>query len=344
MKKLLNISIFKFTFSVLIAFTFLASCKKNNNVTPAFTVSPGSGAGNDLVTVTGSNIGDLRSIVFDNGNISAALNPNFNTGSALLFRVPPNANVGDQHIIFTNASGYEFSVPFKVLAIPTINSAIPTEWEAGSTVTINGNYLATSNHVSIAGTSDVATIISATNTQLVIQMPASSVPSAKIAITNDAGTSTSTFSLINMDQQRKLFTEDYASDVQDWSWTLSHSNSTAFAVGGSVSLKQNFATGGFQGVSFHTGNVEDLSLYQSLSFWVKGGTDDNSLTASPDALASGSGSSFVFAAPANVWTHVVIPMGALGSGVNCQRFNFQIQGPTNSDQSLYFDNVILIKQ
>lgn len=343
MKKVLNMSIFKFTLSVLTAFIFFTSCKKDKEVTPTFTVSPGAGAGNDLITVTGSDIGDLRSIVFDNGNIAAALNPNFNTGSALLFRVPPNANVGDQYIIFTNASGYQFSVPFKVLAIPTISSAIPTEWEAGSTVTINGNYLATSTHVSIAGTSDVATIISASNTQLVIQMPASTVASAKISITNDAGTSTSTFSLINMDMQRKLFTEDYASGVQDWSWTLSHANSTAFAVGGIVSLKQTFATGGYQGVSFHTDNIEDLSLYQSLSFWVKGGADDNTLTASPDAVASGSGASMVVTVPANVWTHVVIPMSALGSGVTCQRFNFQILGP-DTDQVLYFDNVILIKQ
>jgi hypothetical protein len=329
--------------SVFAALAFLSSCKKDKEITPTFTVSPGSGAGNDLVTVTGSNIGDLRSIVFDNGNIPAALNPNFNTGEALLFRVPANANVGDQHIIFTNASGFQFSVPFKVLAIPTISSAIPTEWEAGSKVTINGNYLATSNTVSIVGTSDVATIISATNTQLVIQMPASTIASAKISITNDAGTSTSTFSLVNMDMQRKLYTEDYGPGVQDWSWTLSHANSTAFAVGGTTSLKQVFATGGFQGVSFHTDNVEDFASYQSLSFWVKGGTDDNSLKASPDAVASGTGATVTFPVPANVWTHVVLPIASLGSGVTCQRFNFQITGPTGADQTLYFDNVILVK-
>ena len=343
MKKIVSVSIVKFALSVLLASVFFISCKKDKEVTPTFTVSPGAGAGNDLITITGNNIGDLRSIVFDNGNVPAALNPNFNTGTALLFRVPPNANVGDQHIIFTNASGYQFSVPFKVLAIPTITAAVPSEWEAGSTVTIDGNYLATAYHVSIVGTSDTATIISATNTQLVLKMPASTVASAKITISNDAGSSTSSFSLINMDLQRKLYTEGYGSGVQDWSWTLSHANSTAFAVGGTTSLKQVFAAGGFQGVSFHTDNVEDFALYQSLSFWVKGGTDDNSLKASPDAVVSGSGSVVSFPVPANVWTHVVIPISSLGSGVTCQRFNFQITGPV-TDQTLYFDNVILVKQ
>jgi hypothetical protein len=343
MRKTLNKSFLKFTLSVLAVFILFASCKKEKTVIPDFSVSPGAGAGNDLITVTGTNIGDLRSIVFDNGNIPAGLNPNLNTGTALLFRVPPNANVGDQHIIFTNSSGYQFSVPFKVLAIPTINSAMPTEWEAGSTITINGNYLATATSASLVGATGTITILSKTATQIVLQMPASTAPSAKISITNDAGTSTSAFSLINMDMQRKLFTENYGAGVQDWSWTTSHSNSTTVAIGGTTSLKQDFAAGGFQGVSFHTDNVESLAAYQSLSFWVKGGADDNTFKVSPDAVATGSGATVTVTAPANVWTHVVIPASTLGSGVTCQRFNFQIDGPTNG-QSLYFDNVILIKQ
>ena len=174
-------------------------------------------------------------------------------------------------------------------------------------------------------------------------MPASTVPSAKISITNDAGTSTSSFSLINMDMQRKLFTEDYGSGVQDWSWTTSHSNSTDFAIGGATSLKQNFAAGGFQGVSFHTDNIESFADYQSLSFWAKGGADDNTIKVSPDAVASGTGATVTLTVPANVWTHLVVPISTLGSGVTCQRFNFQIDGPVNG-QTIYFDNVILIKQ
>ncbi|MEO8768560.1 MAG: IPT/TIG domain-containing protein [Ferruginibacter sp.] len=342
MTKIFTRPFLKIALCVLTASVFFASCKKDK-ITPTFSISPGEGAGNDLITVTGTDIGDLRSIVFDNGNIAAGLNPNFNTGSALLFRVPPGANVGDQHIIFTNSSGYEFSVPFKVLAIPTITSAMPTEWEAGSTIIINGNYLSTAISASLAGTTDAITIISQTATQMVLQMPASTVPSAKISITNDAGTSTSSFSLINMDMQRKLFTEDYGSGVQDWSWTTSHSNSTDFAIGGTTSLKQNFAAGGFQGVSFHTDNVESFADYQSLSFWAKGGADDNTIKISPDGLISGTGATVTVTVPANVWTHLEIPISTLGSGVTCQRFNFQIDGPVNG-QTIYFDNVILIKQ
>ena len=344
MIKIFKKPVLKFALSVLTAAIFLVSCDKDEKITPTYAISPGEGAGNDLITVTGTHIGDLRSIVFDNGNIPVGLNPNFNTGTALLFRVPPDANVGDQHIIFTNSSGYQFSVPFKVLAIPTIISAQPAEWEAGSNITIIGNYLATATSASLVGTSDPVTIVSQTATELVLQMPASTVPSAKISITNDAGSSTSSFSLINMDMQRKLFTEDYGVGVQDWSWTTSHSNSTDYAVGGTVSLKNNFAAGGFQGVSFHTDNVESYADYQSLSFWARGGADDNILKVSPDAVLSGTGATVSVTVPANAWIQIVIPISTLGSGgVTCQRFNFQIEGPVNP-QTIYFDNVILIRQ
>ncbi len=318
------------------------SCTKDHHVTPTVVkVSPDSGAGNAVITLTGSGLMDIRSAVFDVGNVPIAFNPNFNTEGAVIFRVPPTANVGTQHIVFTNSSGYQFSVPFTVLAVPSLTSAFPTEWEAGSTITITGNYLQNANHVALTGTTDTATIVSATATQLVISMPASTVPSAKITVYNDAGPSTSTFTLINMDQQLKFFTEDYGPGMQDWSWCTS-GKSTDFAVSGTTSLKGKFGAGGFQGLSFHWDDTIVISKYQSLSFWVKGGSSDNTLKVFPDAVISGTGSSTMVSVPSGVWTHITVPM-TLFSGVTCQRFDFQITGP-DADQTLYFDNVILIKQ
>ncbi len=321
-----------------------ASCTKDVHVTPTLkTITPDSAAGNTVITLTGSGLKDIQSAVFDLGNVPIAFNTNFNTDGAVIFRVPSGANVGTQHIVFTNSSGYQFSVPFTVLAVPTLESAFPTEWEAGNTVTITGNYLQTANHVSLVGTSDTGTIISATATQLIIKMPASSVPSAKLTVSNNAGSSTTTFSLINMDQQIKFFTEDYGPGMQDWSWDNS-SKSTAYAVSGTVSLKEVFTAGGSQGMSFHSDNVLNLSNYQSLSLWIRGGANDNTLKVFPDAVISGSAGSTNVTVPAGKWTHIVVPMSLAGfSAVTCQRFDFQITGP-NTDQTLYFDNVILIKQ
>lgn len=318
------------------------SCTKNTTITPTFkSITPDSAAGNTVITLTGNGLSDIQSAVFDLGNVPVAFNPNFNTDGAVIFRVPSGANVGTQHIVFTNSSGYQFSIPFTVLAVPSLVSAYPAEWEAGNTITITGNYLQTANHVAFTASADTATIISATATQLVIQMPASTVPSTKLTVYNNAGGSTTTFSLINMDQQLKFFTEGYGPAMQDWSWDNS-GVSTDFAVSGTESLKEIFSAGGYQGMSFHNDDVMNLATYQYLSFWVKGGSSDNSIGVFPDAIASGSGSTVTISVPANVWTYITIPMTNF-SGVSCQRFDFQITGPT-ANQTLYFDNVVLVKQ
>ena len=91
------------------------SCKKDVNVTPKIdNIDPGSGAANALITVTGSGLQNIVSAVLDLGNVSIALNSNFNTSTAILIRVPVNANVGAQHIVFTNSLGYQYSLPFTV--------------------------------------------------------------------------------------------------------------------------------------------------------------------------------------------------------------------------------------
>ncbi len=325
---------------------FITSCKKDVHVNPkANEITPDSAAGNVLLTITGSGLQNVQSAVFDLGNVPVAFNPNFNTSSAILIRVPTNANVGPQHIVFTTTSGYQFSLPFTVLAIPSITSAYPQLWQAGSTVTLSGNYLQSTSHVSIVGTSDTGTIVSAQNTKLVITLPASSVKSAKLAITNNAGTSITPFTLVNMDQQFKFFTDDFGPGIHDYSWsTSSISNDPNFAVASSVSLKEVFSKGGYQGTSFFSDNAFKTSDYTSLNFYVKGGTEDNVLDVFADAVVSGTANKVKVNVPANVWTYVNLPVIGNFDGIVCQRFDFQLEGNSDAEQTLYFDDVLLVKQ
>ncbi len=323
---------------------FSTSCKKDVDVNPkANEIAPDSAPGNTLLTITGSDLQNVQSAVFDLGNVSVAFNPNFNTDKAILIRVPIDANVGPQHIVFTTASGYQFSLPFTVLAVPSITSAFPQEWSAGSTVTLYGNYLQTVSHVSIAGTSDTATIVSAQQKQLIITLPASDVSSAKLNVTNNAGTSLTPFSLINMDKQFVFFTEGYGPGIQDWSWsTSSVSSDPNLAVASTKSLKEAYAKGGYQGASFHSDDVITTSDYSALTFYVKGGSEDNTVDVFADAVISGSGKTVKVKVPANVWTYVTIPIIGNYDGVTCQRFDFQIEGNPDADQTLYYDNVLLV--
>jgi hypothetical protein len=214
---------------------------------------------------------------------------------------------------------------------------------AGGTVTITGNYLESVNHVAIDGSADTATIISASAKQLVITLPASDLSKAKLDITNNAGTSLTPFSLVNMDKQLKFFTESYGSGMQDWSWSSSSvSNDPNFAVASNSSLKEVYTKGGWQGTSFHSDDVINVSDYTTLSFYVKGGTEDNTVDIFADAVVSGSGKTVKVTVPANVWTYVNIPVIGNFDGVTCQRFDFQIEGNGDADQTLYYDNVLLV--
>jgi hypothetical protein len=328
---------------VLAVLVLMFSCKKETTVTPAANkVDPGRGAGNEVITLTGTGLKDVQSIVFDLGNVPVAFNSNFNTDDAIIFRVPAAANVGDQHIVFTNSSGYQFSVPFTVLAVPSIESAFPAEWTAGSNVTITGNYLSSVDHVAFDASADTAIIVSATATKLVLKMPNSAVKTTKLGIRNNAGTTTTSFLFLNMDKQLKLFTEGLGDGMQNWSW-CNATNSTDFAVSGTTSFKAVYAKDGGQGLSFHYDFDIKTADYTSLNFWIKGGTNDNTIKVNPDGITAGNAASVNIVVPADVWTHYVIPMSGNFDGITCTRFNFQITGPTGGDQTLYFDNVILVK-
>jgi hypothetical protein len=329
---------------LLIAGTIaVTSCKKDVNVNPTINeIDPGSGAGNALITVTGTGLRNIRSAVLDLGNVPIALNSNFNTDNAILFRVPVDANVGPQHVVFTNSGGYQYSMAFTVLAVPSITSAIPLEWEAGSRITLIGNYLESAYHVEIAGTSDTATIISASAKQLVLQLPASDVSSAKFVVYNNAGSTTTDMVFVNMDKQLKFFTEDFGSGMQNWSWCTA-ANSNNFAVSGSVSLQATYSDGGWQGLSFHYDDPINASDYSYLAFWVKGGANDQIVDVAADAVISGSPKTSKVTVPANVWTYFKIPVVGNFDGSSFQRLNFQMEGPTGAAETVYFDDVIFVK-
>ena len=93
----------------------VASCKKDVKVNPKINgIEPVQGTVNTLIKVTGSGLQNINSAVLDLDNVEILVNSNFNTSTAILLRVPANANAGKQHIVFTNSSGYQYSLPFVV--------------------------------------------------------------------------------------------------------------------------------------------------------------------------------------------------------------------------------------
>jgi outer membrane lipoprotein-sorting protein len=101
------------------------------------TFSPEFGSAETLITVEGNNFNDLLAIDF-NDDIAADFNPSFGTESALLFRAPPNATVGDNNIQIITDDGMT-SFPFRVtLDAPSVFDFNPKSANISDTVFITG--------------------------------------------------------------------------------------------------------------------------------------------------------------------------------------------------------------
>lgn len=123
-------------------------------------LDPGSAKGNEVLTLTGSGLGEITSIVFDKGDVPAPFNPVYNTDKSLIFRVPDTANGGEQNIIITNKIGKQFSVPFNVIALPLVSTVSNYNFVEGTQITLSGNNLEDVSSVVLNGSSDEATIVS----------------------------------------------------------------------------------------------------------------------------------------------------------------------------------------
>lgn len=323
----------------------VSSCKKDNNDTPVASsegISPDSASGGNLLTLTGSGLGGMVSIVFDNGNVPAGINTNFNTDNAILFRVPDTAYGGEQNIIFTKSNGQVLKVPFKVLALATVTSVSTTDFVEGTTITLTGNNLDDVSSVVFTGTSTEATVVEKAHRSLVIKMPAFSGASSTLDITNGSGTITTSqkFVYLSSTQNFQWFLDALGTGVDNWSWATT-SVSTAYAVTGTSSFQAVFSSGAWAGVSLHAPSGLSAADYTTLAFWIRGGTSDEQVDVS---IQGGSADTKTITVPAGVWTHFSYPISGWANTVtSVSNLQFQIQGPTGDAETLYFDNILFIK-
>jgi hypothetical protein len=317
----------------------MVSCTKNSSNAPSSKgIQPDSAAGGNVLTLQGSGLGNMRSIVFDNHNVPAAFNPNFNTDNAVIFRVPDTAFGGAQNILFTNADGKVLKVPFKVIALATVSTASLLEFSTGTQITLTGNNLDDVISVVLHGSTAAATIVTKSRKSITITMPATTLARAKLDITNSSGSITTIQEFVSVDNARILFAEDFGTGIYNWSWA-SVSPSTDFAVIGTHSLLAKYSKDGWQAISLHCDPTLDASQYTFYTFWVKGGTQDNQI----DVRSENGGSTNTITVPANVWTYYKFPVAGFITGFAIERLDFQMHGPSSVDQTVYVDDILLVK-
>jgi hypothetical protein len=343
-------NIFKILMVTLVLASGLYSCDEDKSLNPSVAeITPVQGASNELLTLTGSDLDDILTIHFETGNVKAEFNSNFNTGSAILFRVPAEAVPGTQNIILTNKSGTQFTVPFNVLGFASITDVSNYNFQENTEITLTGKNLADVEKVVFAGTETEVAIVSKSATSLTLKFPATTLNETTLTITNAAGESTTTQSFVAIDNAFQLFTDDYAAGYQDASWGPSGISTTEFKNGTASKFiqynKGNWSQDGFGWTD--TPNDD----YKFLSFYIKGASADYDLyiwsAASPGGFDTFDDFKKI-TVPANVWTYFKIPVSSLkifgtNGTTSWNQIGWRIKGPDSQDETFHLDDVILIK-
>lgn len=337
------------------------SCEKDSDGSPEVkpgnpvlgSVTPASGAGGVLVTITGTGLGDMQAIIFEKDSVPTYLMSTLNTETVLMFRVPADAAGGSQNIILVNSDGKTLTVPFNVLAFPSVTSVSNYNFNEGTNITLTGNNLNDVSKVVLTGTTDEATIVSQTRKEMVITMPATTVNRAKLDITNVTGLTSTTQEFVCINNNFIMFADAwgagaYNSGVQSWSYGCNVSETSDQFKSGTKSLKIDYVDGGLSlflgsdwGDPMHV--FTDWYTPAFISFWAKGDGKSLSLriiSDSPpwDGTYSGSGEKIV-EVPADVWTYFKFPASVISGKYG--RLNIVIYGSTN--KTLYIDDLLYIE-
>ncbi|AEW00655.1 hypothetical protein A4D02_11920 [Niastella koreensis] len=355
-----------------VSLAFLASvlvfsaCKKDKGMDnpTANQIAPGQGAAGDLLTLTGSDLANMQTIVFEKDNVPVLFNPNLNTANAVLFRVPDTASGGQQNIVFTNTAGKQLLVPFNVLAYPKVTDASDFNFENGTTLELTGINLEEVTKVVIHGTTDQATIVSKSKKKLVIKMPATTIARATLDISNPTGTSTTTLEFVCRPNNFIVFDDDWGKagaygigTIQSWSFDCSPYKSTGITPkAGSALLQVDYTKGGgglstFLGCDWATPNSTFSKAYKTafLTFWARTEGADVDLTIVPDNPWSGNdiwGAATAFGSknitvPKGKWTYFKIPADFITGDYS--RLDIKIGGSGALKTTVYFDDIIMVK-
>lgn len=183
---------FKLAFLLLVLATY--SCKKNENpITPdaapqITSITPKNPTTGDVVTVTGTNFGTVaNNVVVKMGTTNVAISSVTNT--EIKFTVPTGVTSGDLAVAINNITavnkdpqGVAITVTPQTSATPTFTAMSPTNGKVGDVITLTGtnfNTQAIQNKVffttTTGGTLVLATVKTASATQLTVEVPASAV-------------------------------------------------------------------------------------------------------------------------------------------------------------------------
>lgn len=305
----------------------------------------------NMYAIIGQNLGGVTAVYFN--DLSIYFNKSLGSDTTIIVTIPKEAPAGPDQINKLKVETLYGSVEYNfniILPPPTVIEVSNYNFSAGSQIVFTGIGLASVTSIQLTGTNEMATIVSKSDEELTLTMPASEVNSAKLSLTYPEGVSVTSQEFVNLDKAYKMFTDDYA---QDWSgnfWGSGSISGEAFK-SGTKSLKLNYGKGNWSanGVANWWPGLTYSPEFKYLSFYVKGGSRDYTFYITGDKKVGGYGNgdtSSPINIPANVWTYFKIPIATVdlwNKGATLNNIGFFIQGPDAQDESIFIDDLIIVK-
>ncbi len=151
-------------------FFLISGCEKDDEIGPTVTVTsvnPNAAYGLDEVTIQGENLNTVRALFVGDKNAQVVSQD----ASSLTFIVPKEAAPGQTLITLAMLNNYRVTAAFEMLVrpIPEIYAISPSAGAPGDQITIAGLNLGSLQSLTVANIE--ATIVSATNAELVFEVP-----------------------------------------------------------------------------------------------------------------------------------------------------------------------------
>ena len=347
-------------------------------VVSAFDSTTATGKLGNYYVLLGSNLGSTTTIVIN--GVSIYFNRALSSDKAVIFSIPttvPYVQPQPNTIVVTTLHG---SVTYKFTTLPpppTITEVSDFDFWANAQISIVGKGFASVSAVKVKTTGDAMTILSQTDTTMVLKAPSSSTATESALLftftsgANSAATATSSVIFNDLDNAYTIvFNNSFQNSWGDNSWSgpsgIQPGNAHAF--GGTASASAHYPAGAWQieGWANYYPSIPYDASYKYLTFWVKGGTVTHQLVLVGDKMAGGYGqvqnanayAGQLVTVPAKVWTFVKIPLTApatafdkastllnyWANGSPAQQMGFFLQGMSGDvDETMYFDEVAFLK-
>jgi len=327
----------------------------------------------NIYVVNGTNLGSTTKLTINGVNVY--FNRGLISDNSIIFTIPTNipyVQPQPNTLVITTLHG---SATYKFTTLPpppTIVSVSDYDFQANSQITLTGKGFASVSAVKLRATGEAITIASQNDSTLVMTMPANSTSTeSTLLFTYTSGANTgaqtaSTVSFYDLDNAYLIVANNkFQNGWSDNSWQGPSGITTGVSHSGTASAETNFPLNGWkvEGWANWWPNFAYDPSYKYVTFWVKGGTQVQTLVLVGDQMAGGYGqvtngyAAQQVTVPPNVWTFVKIPLTpSQAVSTNTNLLNFWQNGSpavhfgffgkgsgTDANQTIYFDEVAFIK-